>query len=85
MSVVINLVLTIPLLEIFGPRGVPLATAIGVVIATIHFVTTYNRITDRPVAPLVFLLLRPLVAAGVAGAAGWWVAEAMAPGIRRGH
>jgi O-antigen/teichoic acid export membrane protein len=84
MSVVINLVLTIPLLEIFGPRGVPLATAIGVVIATIHFVTTYNRITDRPVAPLVLQLLRPLVAAGVAGAAGWWVAEAMASDAGRG-
>jgi O-antigen/teichoic acid export membrane protein len=84
MSVVINLALTIPLLKIFGPRGVPLATAIGVVIATIHFMTTYNRITDRPVAPIVLQLLRPLFAAALAGAAGWWVAEAMASDAGRG-
>ncbi|MEU6078411.1 oligosaccharide flippase family protein [Micromonospora sp. NPDC047074] len=69
LSVAINLALTVPLLMVVGPLGVPLSTALGVVVASVYFLAHFHRATVRPVRPMVAVLWPPLVAAAVAGLA----------------
>jgi len=70
LSVIVNLSLTWPLLHVLGPKGVPLATAIGVVVGTAHFLVSYHRATNRSVRPIVRAIWPSLVAAVVATGAG---------------
>ncbi|MER7167435.1 lipopolysaccharide biosynthesis protein [Micromonospora sp. NPDC000207] len=69
LSVAINLALTVPLLVLLGPLGVPLATSLGVALATGYFLTHFHRATARPVGPMLRVLWPPAAAATVAGLA----------------
>jgi O-antigen/teichoic acid export membrane protein len=77
-SMLINLGLTWPLLRILGPVGVPVATAVGVILSTVYFLTSYHRMADRPIAPLVRAIWPPLLAA-IAAAAGGALAVPVLP------
>ncbi|MEU1752820.1 oligosaccharide flippase family protein [Micromonospora matsumotoense] len=67
LSVAINLALTVPLLVLVGPLGVPLATSCGVVLATGYFLAHFHRATSRPVGVLLRTLAPPAAAATLAG------------------
>jgi O-antigen/teichoic acid export membrane protein len=83
LSAGLNVMLTWPLLMLLGPRGVPLATAVGVVVGTGWFLLHYSRSTGQPLAAMVDVLARPLVAATAAGVAGWWVGQHLPDGSGR--
>jgi O-antigen/teichoic acid export membrane protein len=67
LSVVLNLALTLPLLHLVGPLGVPLATSAGVGLATGYVLVDFHRATARPIAPVLRALWPPIVAACSAG------------------
>ncbi|WP_428963030.1 lipopolysaccharide biosynthesis protein [Micromonospora fluostatini] len=69
LSVLLNLALTVPLLVLVGPLGVPLATALGIVLATGYFVVHFHRATARPLRPTLRTLWPPVAAATGAGLA----------------
>ncbi|GAB3933586.1 hypothetical protein GCM10027614_04810 [Micromonospora vulcania] len=48
LSVVLNLALTVPLLWLCGPLGVPLSTALAVVLSTGYFLVYFHSATARP-------------------------------------
>lgn len=79
VSLVVNLALTWPLLTWLGPAGVPLATAVAVVVSTIHFVVSYHRATRRPVRPLIRVTWPSVVAATLGAAAGALVLRSLPP------
>jgi O-antigen/teichoic acid export membrane protein len=83
LSAGLNLALTWPLLRLLGPHGVPIATAIGVLVGTCQFLVHYHRSTGQPLAPMAQVLARPLAAAGMAAAAGWWLAPQLPDGLGR--
>lgn len=66
LSVAINLALTVPLLVLVGPLGVPLATSLGVVLATGYFLAHFHRATGRPIGVLLRILWPPAAAATLA-------------------
>jgi O-antigen/teichoic acid export membrane protein len=70
LSVAINLALTWPLLHLFGPKGVPLATAVGITVGTGYFLISYQRVTDRALAPLLQRIWPSLFAATIGALAG---------------
>ena len=45
--------LTWPLLRLLGPRGVPLATGVGIAVGTVYFLVSYHRATNRDLRPLM--------------------------------
>ena len=65
LSSLLNLVLTWPLLRLLGPRGVPLATAVGIAVGTAYFLISYHRATDRDVRPLIRAIWPSAFAAAV--------------------
>lgn len=67
LSVVLNLALTVPLLLLCGPLGVPLSTALAVVLSTGYFLAYFHAATARPLAPLVRAVWPPVAAAVAAG------------------
>ncbi|MEV4119959.1 oligosaccharide flippase family protein [Micromonospora sp. NPDC049645] len=67
LSVVLNLALTVPLLLLCGPLGVPLSTALAVVLSTGYFLVSFHTATTRPLAPLARAVWPPLAAAVAAG------------------
>ncbi|MFY1635535.1 lipopolysaccharide biosynthesis protein [Solwaraspora sp. WMMB335] len=71
LSVLLNVALTGPLLWLFGPLGVPVATAVAIVTASGYFLWYFHRCTRRPVAPVLRTIVRAgassLVAAVVGG------------------
>ncbi|MEU5674363.1 lipopolysaccharide biosynthesis protein [Micromonospora sp. NPDC047753] len=67
LSVVLNLVLTVPMLLLCGPLGVPLSTALAVVLSTGYFLVYFHSATARPLAPLARAIWPPLAAAVAAG------------------
>ncbi|MEU5552945.1 MULTISPECIES: lipopolysaccharide biosynthesis protein [unclassified Micromonospora] len=69
LSVVLNVALTVPLLMLAGPLGVPTATALAVVLATGYFLAHFHRATGRPIRPVLRTLWPPIAAATVAGLA----------------
>lgn len=83
LSAGLNLALTWPLLSLLGPVGVPLATAIGIAVGTGYFLFSYQRVTRRALTPLLQVVLRPLLAALVAGGAVALVADVLPDGPGR--
>jgi O-antigen/teichoic acid export membrane protein len=71
LSTALNLLLLAPLLWIFGPNGVPLATALSVIISTAYLFARFHRDVRQPLAPLLRILWRPVVAAPVAVLLTW--------------
>jgi O-antigen/teichoic acid export membrane protein len=69
LSAGLNLALTWPLLSLLGPIGVPLATAIGITVGTGYFLFSYQQATHRPLTPLLRVVVRPVLAALIAGGA----------------
>lgn len=67
LSVVLNLALTVPTLLLCGPLGVPLSTALAVVLSTGYFLAYFHSATARPLAPLVRAVWPPVAAAIAAG------------------
>jgi peptidoglycan biosynthesis protein MviN/MurJ (putative lipid II flippase) len=67
------------LLRLLGPQGVPIATAVGVLVGTCQFLVHYHRSTGQPLAPMA----GPLAAAGMAAAVGWWLAPQLPDGLGR--
>ncbi|MDJ0341180.1 oligosaccharide flippase family protein [Streptomyces sp. H10-C2] len=74
VAAVLNLLLTVPLLCLLGPRGVPLSTTLAAFGATGYFFAHFHYRSRRPVAPLLRALWPPAFAAAVAGALTWMVA-----------
>jgi O-antigen/teichoic acid export membrane protein len=66
LGTVVNLLLTVPLLMVFGPPGVPLATALSLVLSTGYLFARFHRDLDRPVRPLVRALGPPVLAVAAA-------------------
>jgi O-antigen/teichoic acid export membrane protein len=62
VAATLNLLLTIPLLKLVGPLGVPMSTAIAAAVASIYFVTHFHRRSGRS----GWVAIRTLVPPGVA-------------------
>jgi O-antigen/teichoic acid export membrane protein len=84
LSVILNLALTIPLLRLFGPLGVPIATALAVVLSTGYFFWSFHRSTRRQISPVIHAVWRPVTAAVIAGIVGGFVAPHLPDGTGRG-
>ncbi|MEH1127935.1 lipopolysaccharide biosynthesis protein [Micromonospora sp. CPCC 206061] len=83
MSVVLNVALTIPLLQLLGPVGVPLSTALAVMLSTGYFLAHFHRVTRRPIEPLLRAMVPPIAAAVIAGAIGCLMAPHLPDGPGR--
>lgn len=83
MSLVLNLALTWPLLYWLGPPGVPLATAVGVVVSTAYFMVTYHRISGRALQPILHVTWPSAVAAATGVGAGLLVMPLLPDGAGR--
>jgi O-antigen/teichoic acid export membrane protein len=66
LAVGLNLGLTMPLVLVFGAKGVPLATGLAIAIATLYFVLHFHRSSDRPLAPVLAVAWKPFAACGFA-------------------
>jgi O-antigen/teichoic acid export membrane protein len=71
ISVVVNLAVTWPFLVLWGPVGVPLATAVGIVVGVAYFVLAYHRRVRQSLRPFLAVTVPPVLAACVGAAAGW--------------
>ncbi|MEU0548416.1 lipopolysaccharide biosynthesis protein [Micromonospora sp. NPDC005979] len=67
LSVVLNLALTVPLIWLCGPLGVPLSTALAVVFSTGYFLVYFHAATARRLAPLARAIWPPVAVAVAAG------------------
>ena len=83
LSAGLNLALTWPLLSLLGPIGVPLATAVGITVGTGYFLFSYQRATHRPLTPLLRVVVRPVLAALIAGGAATLLAGFLPDGAGR--
>jgi O-antigen/teichoic acid export membrane protein len=66
LAAVLNAALTVPLLFVVGPLGVPISTAVAYVVATAYFFVHFHHASRRPLRPLAALLWKPFLAAGLA-------------------
>lgn len=71
LSTVLNLGLLAPLLWMFGPHGVPLATALSVIVSTAYLFARFHRDLRQPVTPLLRTLWPPAIACPVAVLLTW--------------
>lgn len=71
LGTVVNLLLTVPLLTVFGPPGVPMATALSLVFSTAYLFVRFHRDLGRPVRPLVRALGPPTLAVAAAVTLTW--------------
>lgn len=60
----LNVALAVPFLLVFGPVGVPLATAVAYVLATAYFFWHFHRASGRALTSLVAAVWKPYAAAG---------------------
>ncbi|MGC4770472.1 lipopolysaccharide biosynthesis protein [Micromonospora sp. DT44] len=67
LSVVLNLALTAPLIWLCGPLGVPLSTALAVVLSTAYFLVHFHAATARRLTPLARAVWPPIAVAVAAG------------------
>lgn len=74
VAAVLNLLFTVPLLYLLGPRGVPLSTTLAAFGATGYFFVHFHRRSQRPIMPLLRALWPPAAAAATAGALMWMAA-----------
>ncbi len=79
----LNIVLTIPLLKMCGPVGVPLSTTLAASAATGYFFVHFHRSSRRPMAPLGRAVLPPAAAACVAAGLTWLSAAHLPDGSGR--
>ncbi len=66
VAATLNLLLTIPLLKLLGPWGVPLSTAIAVAVASGYFLVSFHRRSGRPTRLAVKAVVPPGMAAVMA-------------------
>lgn len=71
LAAALNVALTFPLLAVFGPKGVPLATGLACATATAYFFGHFHRSSGRPLAPLVRAAWKPFASGGLAVALTW--------------
>jgi O-antigen/teichoic acid export membrane protein len=83
LAAALNIVLTIPLLRLLGPWGVPLSTTVSASVSTVYFFVHFHRSSRRPLAPLVRALWRPAVAGVVAASVTWLAAAGLPDGVGR--
>jgi O-antigen/teichoic acid export membrane protein len=83
LAAVLNLLLTVPLLRLLGPWGVPLATTLAAFGGTLYFFARFHSRSRRPVAPLLRALWPPVFAAVTAGTLAWLVTFQLADGTDR--
>ena len=69
----VNTALTIPLLLVLGAVGVPVASSVAWVVASVFFFRHFHRASGRPLAPLCRAAWKPFVAAPLGAAAAWLV------------
>jgi len=67
----LNLVLTLPLLALLGPWGVPLSSALALAGGGAYFFVHFHRDSGRPLRLLAPALTWPAVVGVAAGLAGW--------------
>lgn len=83
LAAVLNVALTIPLMLVVGPHGVPLATTLALSLITAYFFVYFHRSSGRPLAPLLGVLWPPVLAAIVAGGSTWLLQPALPDGPGR--
>ncbi|WP_338894359.1 oligosaccharide flippase family protein [Streptomyces sp. TG1A-60] len=83
LAAVLNLLLTVPLLRLLGPWGVPLATTLAAFGGTVYFFAHFHSRSRRPVAPLLRALWPPVFAAVTAGVLACLVTFQLTPGTGR--
>lgn len=83
LAAVLNAALTVPLLRLIGPLGVPLATTATVSAMTLYFLAYFHRSSARPLMPLVRLLWPPVLAATLAGTLVWAAGTSLPDGSGR--
>lgn len=83
LGTVVNLLLTVPLLWLFGPPGVPMATALSLVLSTGYMFVCFHRDLGRPIAPLFRVLGLPAVAVTAAVALTWFATPYLPDGPGR--
>ena len=71
VTAALNVVLTLPLLALLGPWGVPLSSALALTGGAAYFFVHFHRASGRPLHLLAQALTWPALAGGVAGLAGW--------------
>ncbi|GAA1880498.1 lipopolysaccharide biosynthesis protein [Streptantibioticus ferralitis] len=79
----LNVLLTIPLLRLCGPAGVPLSTTLAASAATGYFFVHFHRSSRRPIAPLGRIVMPPAAASLIAGALTWMTAKHLPDGSGR--
>lgn len=85
MTAGLNIVLTVALASVFGPIGVPVATAAAMILGTAGFLTAFHRSTKRPAAMLAQALRAPTAAALAAGGAAFAAGLLTPAGVDRAH
>lgn len=82
LSVVLNVVLTVPFLYVLGPVGVPAATSLGVGLASIYFLFRFHKLSMRPSRPVLISLAKVLSGAAVAGSTAFLLTSGLPAGGR---
>ncbi|MFV2088095.1 lipopolysaccharide biosynthesis protein [Micromonospora sp. LOL_021] len=83
LSVLLNLGTTVPLIWLYGPVGVPLATAAAILLSSGYFLWYFHRSTARPLTPVLRILGWTAAAAVVAAAVGGLVSPHLPDGDGR--
>ncbi|MFV2017268.1 lipopolysaccharide biosynthesis protein [Micromonospora sp. LOL_023] len=83
LSVLLNLGTTLPLLWLYGPVGVPLATSAAILASSAYFLWYFHRRTARPLAPVVRIIGWTAAASIVAAIVGSTVAPYLPDGDGR--
>ncbi|WP_324268471.1 lipopolysaccharide biosynthesis protein, partial [Saccharopolyspora mangrovi] len=83
LAALLNVALTLPLMLVVGPHGVPLATTLALSLITAYFFVYFHRSSGRPLAPLLRVLWPPALAAIVAGVFTWLLQPALPDGPGR--
>ncbi|MFY1698045.1 MULTISPECIES: lipopolysaccharide biosynthesis protein [unclassified Solwaraspora] len=68
LSIVLNAVLTVPLLWLYGPIGVSAATSLAIATASAYYLWHFHRATRRPVTPVMRILVTAAAVGTVAAA-----------------
>lgn len=71
VTAALNLALTLPLLMLLGPWGVPLSSALALLGGAAYFLVHFHHDSGRPLRALGQALAWPVLAGATAGLAGW--------------
>jgi len=70
VSVVLNVGFTVPLLVAAGPVGAVAGSALGIALASAYFFSSFHRLSERPLAPLLRIVWPAWTAGALAALVG---------------